>query len=194
MISLSRKNLIIAGLIWGIGLIVCIPVYMFVLKPQEGQMAGLAQDVNNLQIEVNRIKIAASKTARENLKKENDDLKVRLGDFVIDSNAIQSLATEIINISKNIGLEEFHIDPWSGVTVAAFSDCKYVLGQTIIVSFNAGFPEFAKFINMLERHKVTVFIDSFSVTRGSDEKAKHKVSINLAVLVAKQTPVKGARG
>jgi hypothetical protein len=194
MISIGRKNLIIAGLVWGICLVVFVPLYLFVLKAQEEQLTSLDNEVKGLQNDSDQARIAASVSARENLKNDIENLKTRLGSYVIDSNDIQDLASvEIFNMAKSIGLEEFHIDPWKGVDVAAFSNCKYVFGQTMIVSFNANFTEFARFINMLERYKTTIFVDSFSINRSSDENAKHKVNMNLAVLVAKQTPLKGVR-
>jgi hypothetical protein len=194
MILVDRKNLIIAGLVWGVSLVVFIPAYLFVIKNQEEQLTSLKNEIILLQVDSDQARIATSDSAKENLNKEIENLKMKLGNFVIDANNIQDLASiDIINMARNIGLEEFHIDPWKGVDVAAFNDCKYVFGQTMIVSFSSSFTGFAKFINMLERYKTTIFVDSFSITRSSDEKAKHKINMNLAVLIAKQKTVKVAR-
>ena len=196
MISIGKKNLAIAGVIWGISLIVFALVYMFVLKPQNEQLDRFGEEVKVLQDDVNRVRIAASESAKENLKKEIDDLKTQLGGFVVKTkDDIQRLASiEIYNLSRDIGLDAFHIDPWNGVEVPAFSECKYVYGKTMSVGFNSTYTELGKFINMLERYKTVIFVDNFSINRASDEKAKHKVEMNLVVLVEKTPADKDKKG
>ena len=193
MISISKNNIKTAGVVWGISLLILAPIYMYVLRPQKEQVAKLNSDIEELQNRVSEIKIAASDSARESLKKEVGDLKGQLDEFVVkNKDDIQNLASiEIYNIAKELGLDSFRIDPWNGVEVAAFNDCKYILGQTMIVGFNSDFNDFAKFVNRLERYKKAIFIDSFSITRSYEETKKPKIEINLAVLLEKTAPVKG---
>lgn len=193
MILISRKNLIIAGLVWGISLAVFLLVYVFVLKPQKAELMRIDAKLKEKEKEANDSQGMTAESKLQNLRKQIEEFNAQLGEFVIKSkDEIQTLASlEIYNMSQEIGLDAFHIDPWSGVEVAAFSECKQVFGQTMIVGFNAGFPEFAKFINMLERYKTVIFIDSFSITRSTDESGKHKVDMNLAVLVEKPASTKG---
>lgn len=195
MISISRNNLKIAGIIWGISLIILVPVYLLVLKPQEDKKIKLENEVQALQDSIIKSGIVTSDSAIESLKQEVEDIKGQLDEFVVKTkDDIQNLASiEIYNISKELGLEGFHIDPWNGVEVAAFNDCKYVSGQTMIVGFGASYTEFAKFINMLERYKTVIFVDSFSITKSTDEKKKNQVQMNLAVLVEKNKS-KGTKG
>jgi Tfp pilus assembly protein PilO len=184
-----------AAVVWVICLAIFIPAYMFVLKPQAVQFDSLTRDCNDCKRKAEVAWLESQGSTLLAVQKRIDEMKLQLDRFVVPSKEdIQSLASlEIYNMSKEIGLDAFHIDPWSGGDISAFSECKYVSGQPMKVTFEASFQQFAKFINMLESYKSVIFIDSFSITRSRNDNAKHKVDMNIAVLVAKKTPVKGAR-
>lgn len=184
MISINRRNLKIAGVIWGISLIVFVLGYLLVLKPQKSKLDDLTMRQNTEPINYD--------LKKKQLDEQIDNIKVQLGNFVINSENIQDLAsTEIFNLAKDTNLDAFLIKPWRNKEVPAFKKKKYVYGQFIEVSFNATFREFAKFLNKLEMHEPFIFIDSFSIIRSVGENEKHKVEMNLAVLVEKQIAAKG---
>jgi Tfp pilus assembly protein PilO len=196
MSFISGKYLKTAIAIWGISIAVFVLVFMLVLKPQMAKRDSLGREYKDVKSTADTAKVEAEDSARQELQKQIDDMKAQLSRFVLSSkDNIQTLASiEIYNMSKEIGLDAFNIDPWSAGEVSAFSECKFVFGQSIKVSFNATFREFAKFLNMLERYKSVIFIDTFSITSVNKENEKHKVEMNLAVLVEKPVAVKGARG
>ena len=192
MSSIIGKYLKITLVVWGISLIFSVPAFWFLLRPQMKKIEVYKHDYNELKNQAFTATLEAEESTMRALQKQFDEVKTKYGMFVVHSkDDIQNLASlEIYNMSREIGLDSFHIDPWSTREIAAFSDCKYVFGQPMKVTFNASFPEFAKFLNMLERYKLVIFVDTFSITRENPEDIKHKVEMNLAVLVEKPVAVK----
>lgn len=189
MSFISKKNLVNAGVVWGISLAVLIPVYLFVIQRQFDDFENIEKKCEQLTREVNDAMSLSSEEAKNKFNEQLNAMKNRYNGFVIPSkDSLQALASlEIDRISYEIGLEEFHIDPWISREVAAFSECKYLFGQPMEITFNANFNEFAKFLNKLEGYKSVIFIDTFSITRSKEKDKKHQVKMNLEVLVQKQS-------
>ncbi|MEJ2648468.1 MAG: type 4a pilus biogenesis protein PilO [Sedimentisphaerales bacterium] len=191
---ISGKYVKTAAAIWGISLAVFVLAFLFVIKPQMNEKKTLQTKYQKIKDEAETARRDAQDSTRRDLQEQIDAMKSQLDRFVmVSKDDIQDLATIVVDMSKGIGLEAFNIDPWSGGEIPAFSECKSVFGQSIDVTFNASFDEFAKFLNMLERYKSVVFVDTFSITKSSEENAKHKVEMNLAVLVEKPTTARGGR-
>jgi Tfp pilus assembly protein PilO len=193
MNSIIGRYLKITLMIWGISLIFIIPAFVFVLRPQMRKVDNLRQENNRLTNEAFAAKLEAEESTRQGLQKQIDEMKSQFGRFVIKSkDDIQRLASLEIddNMSNQIGLDTFRIDPLSGGEVRAFKDCKYVYGQTMKVTFNATYPQFAKFLNMLERYESVIFIDTFFITKENNKENKHQIEMNLVVLVEKAVPAK----
>lgn len=189
MSFISKKNLVNAGVVWGISLAVLIPVYLFVIQRQFDDFENIEKKCEQLTREVNDAMSLSSEEAKNKFNEQLNAMKNSYSGFVIPSkDSLQALASlEIDRISYEIGLEEFHIDPWISREVAAFSECKYLFGQPMEITFNANFNEFAKFLNKLEGYKSVIFIDTFSITRSKEKDKKHQVKMNLEVLVQKQS-------
>ena len=189
MSFISRKNLVNAGVVWSISLAVLIPVYLLVIQRQFDDFENIEATCEQLARDVNEAKFLSSEEAMNRFREQIEAMKNRYSGFVIPSkDSLQALASlEIDRISQEIGLEEFHIDPWISREVAAFSECKYLFGQPMEITFKATFNEFAKFLNKLEGYQSVIFIDSFSITRSIEKDKKHQVKMNLEVLVQKQS-------
>jgi Tfp pilus assembly protein PilO len=192
MSLINGKYIKTAGIIWGISLAVFVLAFLFVIKPQMNEKKTLQSKYQEIKAEADTARLNAQDSKRRELQEQIDAMKSQLDRFVMASkDDIQDLVTIVGDMSEGIGLEAFN--PWSGGEIGAFSECKSVFGQSIDVTFNATFDEFAKFLNMLERYKSVVFVDTFSITSSSEENAKHKVEMNLAVLVEKPTAARGGR-
>jgi Tfp pilus assembly protein PilO len=197
MSSISGKYGKTAVAVWGMCLAVFVLAFFLVIKPQMTTMASLEREYKEVKSIAETARIQAQDTTKQELQKQIDQMKTQLSRFVVASkDDIQTLASMEIDMSKKMELDAFNIDPWSAGEISAFSECKYVFGQSMKVSFNGSFQQFAKFLNMLERYKSVIFIDTFSITRAQeqDKEAKNKVEMNLAVLVEKQPAAKGKQG
>jgi hypothetical protein len=193
MNSIVGRNLKITLVIWGISLIFIIPAFVFALRPQMRKIDSFRQENDRLTKEALAAKFEAEESTRQGLQKQIDEMKLQLSRFVVKSkDDIQRLASLEIddNMSNQIGLDEFRIDPLSGGEIRAFKDCKYIYGQTMKVTFKSTYPQFAKFLNVLERYESVIFIDTFSITKENTEENKHLVEMNLVVFVEKPVPVK----
>jgi len=186
---ISKKNLVLAGIVWGISLAIFVPAYMFILKKQVSDLENIDKSIAGLVSDINDAKTISSEDMIDRYRAQLEETKAQFNGFVVPSkDNIQTLASiEIDKMSHEIGLEAFHIDPWSSSEVVTFSECKYVFGQPMQVTFKATFNEFARFLNMLERYKTVIFIDNFSITRSTNDEEKHQVRMDLAVLVEKES-------
>ncbi len=189
---MARKYIKTAIMFWGLCLVILVPVVLLVIKPQMERIKSLRNQYNEKNIQTEKIKVETEESTILELQKKIDNLKAEYDRFVVPSqSAIQTLALiEIDKMCKDIGLDAY-IDPWNSGEVQAFSECKYVRGQLIKVTFNATFNEFAKLLNNLERFKSVIFIDGFSVTKSQENEGKQRIEMSLAVLVAK--PQKGSQ-
>lgn len=194
MSSMSRKYIKTASMFWGLCLVVLAAMYLLTLKPQMEKMNKLRRQYKDKTIQAERFRVDAEESTIQEMQKEIDSLKDDYERFVVPSrDVIQTLALiEIDKMCKDIGLDAF-IDPWNNGEVQAFNDCKYVHGQFIKVTCNANFPDFARFLNRLERYKSVIFIDSFSISRPQEKETKGNVEMNLVVLVAKPALQKGGQ-
>jgi Tfp pilus assembly protein PilO len=108
-----------------------------------------------------------------------------LNDFVIESDDSANLTLDISQIASEKKLDSFMIKTKENRENSAIPDCKYITEDRIDIGFNAGFNQFAAFLNALERHQPVVFIDTFSIARSKQDDSGHKVNMNLAVFARK---------
>ena len=194
MSFINGKYMKTAVVVWGICLVVFVLAFMFVLRPQIAEKSNLDRKYEIAKENDETYNEQAKESTKREMQEQIDEMKAQLARFVLPSrDAIQTLASiEIDKMAKDLGLDAY-IDPWNGSQIAAFSECKHVYGQSIKVTFNATFNEFAKFLNRLERYKSVIFIDSFSITRSHEENVKHTVEMNLVVLVEKPATAKNVK-
>ena len=130
MSLIRRQNMIMAGLVWSISLAVLIPAYIFVIQKQFNELDNIKDMREELKDEVSSVINITSEDSINKILSQVEELKTTYNGFVIPSKEnIQTLASiEIDKIASEIGLEEFHIDPWSSNEDAAFSGCKYLFG------------------------------------------------------------------
>lgn len=183
MKSNTGKYLKIAALVWLGCFVVFLLVFVLVLYPLNKQRDRTENEYRKLKADADAAFIASQEQTKlkfkELVKQSND----RLGDFMIEANRTSNISYEIIQISNNIGLN-IEVIP-AAQRNSAFDECKCLSGQYYQVSFTAGYNEFARFLNELERFRPVIFIDTFSITKSQQEEAKSAINMSLAVLVSK---------
>lgn len=167
--------------------------YILVLRPQSIRLSQIESQVVAKKNEENTAREAANEKTRATLNEQIKNLKEQLNNFVINPGEIQNVASKIQQIAEDTQLSSIKINPSSGKPISAFDDCKYVSGHPISVDFVASFNKFATFLNKLERHKSVIFIDTFSISK-TEEDSKHKVEMQLSILVEKQDKVQESKG
>jgi len=184
MKSNTGQYMKIGALVWAGCLVVFLLAFMLVLSPLNKRRIQVESDYRKIKTESDAAFLASLEQTKTRMTEQIKALNEQLGDFVIEPAGTSGLTYQLSGISGEIGLNAFQVAP-TGQTITAFDQCKYVMGQYYQVSFTASFNKFAEFLNALERYRPVIFIDTFSITRPSQGETEPKVSMSLAVLVAK---------
>jgi len=187
-----------AAVFWAVCFIALFVFYLLVLGPQEKLRARIEAKL----IETRDLAEAARDASKDENKAMLDEqvaeLDKRLRDFVAEKESMSGFNFIVDEISRDIKLSSAPITATGGEAVVNIENCKFLSARNLDVNFTSSFNNFAIFINALERgdkaqnSRPVIFVDSFSITRSSEEQANHKVDMKLAVLVAKQAVAKSS--
>jgi hypothetical protein len=181
-------------LFWGICFVVLFFSYLAVLAPQE----RLRRATERKLAEINRLAQSAREAAEERnrnkLLEQLSKSEERLKDFVVEQENAANLTFDIGRISSDIELNSFGSIFTGGEGTLKMDNYKHISARQISVNFNSSFKKFAIFLNILERSRPVVFVDTFSITRSTESGSGHKVDMKLAVLVEKDTKTKSIDG
>jgi Tfp pilus assembly protein PilO len=62
-------------------------------------------------------------------------------------------------------------------------NCENIARLDTTISFNGSFDQMARFINILERNKPIIFVDSFTIAKGQRQGDPNKVHITLSIFL-----------
>lgn len=185
MESTYKKYLTMVALTWTGCFVVFFILYMLLMAPQlrtKKQTQALftkEQQTYNLAIK------AAQEDTKSKLNKQLTELKVALREFVVDFGNSASLIFDIRQIANERRVEALSIKTKNGRTASRIPNCDYICQDSIDISFDAEFNQFAVFLNELERHQPVIFVNKFDITRAKDGQLKHKVNMGMSFFVGK---------
>lgn len=185
MKPVNRRYLRIMAIAWGIALVVFAVFYLLVLIPQTKQRGRIEADYNKAKSEADAAAFASNISQQQKLNQQVETMDARAGDFVFTTADAGNLVFDISKISSEIGLKTFGVSSSGNERISLYDNCRHIFAKRIQVSFNAGFNNFAAFINVLEKHRPVIFVNTFSITRVQQGEAANKVDMELAVLVGK---------
>jgi len=185
-----RKYLKVVAFIWVGCFAGFVLVYFLVLMPQEKFKAQTERQL----AETKRISSEAKRAAREETRKDLDEqiknFEKRLEDFVINPANAANLTFDISQISSDTNVDSFSITATGSEGLTRIANCDYICEKYIYVSFTASFEKFATFLNLLERYRPVIFVDTFSIIRSNEDVSGHQVNMRLAVLVRRDAAAK----
>jgi hypothetical protein len=192
MKSIYRKYIKIVVSFWAVCFIILLFSYLIVLAPQEKESLLTEQKLAEATRKARSAREAADEKneLREKLTKSGNMLK----DFVIDRESAANLTFDIGRISSDVKLNAFSSISTMSEEGLKTDNHKYINARQITVNFNSSFNKFATFLNLLERRRPAIFIDTFSITRSTESDSGNKVNMILAVLVEKEAKAKGVDG
>jgi Tfp pilus assembly protein PilO len=182
------KKCFMAIAIWMACFVVFFFAYMLLLAPQGKSKMQVEEQL----AEKKRIYGSAVKAAQEESKLKLDEeikqLQNRLRAFVVDSEDLANLVFDVGRIAGEKDVTSFRIKTQENRqgSGSEIPNCSHICENQIKIGFNAGFNQFAAFLNALERHQPIVFVDEFAVTRSEQDDSGHQVNMNLAVFVRKR--------
>ncbi len=183
--KIYRKYLTTAALIWAACFMLFFFVYMLVLRPQRGSKKQVENKLTEKKQMYESALKATQEEARSQLNEQIERLRNRLGDFVIDFENSANLTFDISQIAGEEKLASFSVKSRDSSKVSAVPNCNYIGENHIDVSFTALFPQFATFLNALERYRPVLFVDKFTVSSGRGD-SNPQANVNLVVFVRKR--------
>lgn len=182
MNSVYGKYFIKMALIWMICFVLFFLIHSLVLAPQKKSREQLEKKLaENKKVYDSALKAAEKETIIQ-LKEQIEYLRTRLKDFVIDFEDSTNLTFDISQIANGKDVSSFSIETTKGG--GGSKSGGHISEDRIAISFTTGdFNQFATLLNDLERHQPVIFVDRFTINRSKRSGTKHKVKMDLAVLI-----------
>ena len=202
-----NKYLLIMAVVWGPCLALAGASYALVLRPQIEDRRELDTKIGAAKEHYARSAAAARPESLALLTEQVDRLNGRVSDFLVGVEtapqaqenvsgssaqgdgshltALCDLAFDIGKLAHETRLESFGMKPACTRASSTLPETEHIGEKRVNVSFYAGFPHFAAFLNALERHHPAVFVETFTISRPLEADARPRVDMGLAVLVEK---------
>lgn len=171
--------------VWGPCLALAAASYALVLRPQIDYRRQLETEVVQAKGLYARSLEASKTETQTRLTEQVERLENRTGDFLLGFEESAALAFEIGDLARETRLESFGMKPVAAQTTGPVTEREYLGEKHLSVSFQGGFPQFAAFLNALERRHPVVFVETFTINRPLETDAKPRADMGLAVLVEK---------
>ena len=186
MKSNIKKGYTTVGLIWAACGILLFFAYMLILQPQRQSKKDMAKQLIECELAYKAAVKAAEEETQTRLSSQIMSLQARLANFVVDFTESANLTFDISEIAGRQDIEAFDIKGQEKRSTSDMPTFDYIDEDYFEVGFDAGFNQFAAFVNALEKHEPILFIDKVTITRSEHFDQGHQVNLNLAVLVKKQ--------
>ena len=185
--NVYKKYLTTVALVWAAYFIVLVFVYMLILGPMLADKKRVEDKLAATKLKYETLVRESQEDARTKLREEIELLRSRMEDFTIDFENSANLTFDISRIAGAEQIASFSIRSRDDSRrTSDLTGGKYVSESQIDVSFNAGFHQFATFLNALERHRPVLLVDRFTVNGLRQSASGPQVDMNLVVLVRKQ--------
>jgi hypothetical protein len=173
-----------AALIWAACLVLFSLVYILVLRSQKDNRERLENRIAEKK-QLHESALRASQTETKiHLNEEIGRLRDRLSDFVIDFDNSADLTFDISKIANDKNVASLSIKG-NEKMISELPNCEYIGEGHIDIGFNAGFNQFATFLNALERHRPVLFVDQFTITNSRRDDLGYQVNLKVSVFVKK---------
>lgn len=160
-------------------------LYTFLLVPQKEAFEALEGELAEKELECRSAEDAATDKAKADSSRQIQQLKDRLGNFVLDSDDLGGLTFSISRIAGRLQVGSFASRESAGESYLAIPNCNYIAQAGTAIDFTSSFGKFAAVINALERHKPVIFVNNFTISKARKGDSGHKVSMSLTVFVKK---------
>jgi Tfp pilus assembly protein PilO len=182
-----------AAMIGAVFLALCLLAYGVVLRPQNNSKKRLEKTLAEQKQIYASARRAAQEQTRIQLDEQIERLRDQLKGFVVDLEDSTHLTFDISQMASKENLSSLSVTTRAqsrtsrhGVAVGAKPKTHHINENHIDIKFNAGFRQFATFVNALERHRPVLFIDEFKITRSNQDESVFQVTLDVEAFVRKQ--------
>ena len=185
MMKVRNTYVLILALAWGPFAALAVTCHLFALKPQMQRVTALEAELTDARRLYGRAMEAAKQETQDRLTAAVTRLDERIADFALRPSATPDLAFEIAELASATEVEAFAMTPRNYERLKRLDQCETIGEKQLDISFAGHFHQFAGLLNALERHRPTLFIETFSIRRPHKETARPEASMQVAVLVEK---------
>ena len=178
-----KKFLMIWALVWGTSLLLLAIIYVFLMTPQKKQLEILHGELAEKEQQHSTSEIADSAKTRTQLRRETTQLSEKLVEYVVGRDDLSKVTFSVKKIASEIGLREYKSKRKTSLPYVPIANCNHIGSMNVNLNFNSTFNEFARFINILERHKPIIFIETFSVEQPSGNKTELQINTMFSTFV-----------
>ena len=181
-----RKNLKISLVIWVACVVLFALIYILILGPQGRSKKGLESEYNETKQMYEFAQNAARKETQNRLLEQIEDLRNDLEVFITNFDNSANLIFDISRIAREKNVTSLNVENKNATPSIEEDESDNISQSRIVISFNAGFNQFATFLNALERHQPVLFVNEFKLTRTGKNKSAYQVEMDVAALIKKQ--------
>lgn len=184
-IQTYKKYLITTAIIWAGCGILFLMIFTLILAPQSDYIARADKRTEEKKQLYESALTAAQKDTRDKLTQQLEDMRGKVGGFIIDFKDSTDLTFDVSQIANEKNVESFSIKNHNDRGYVTIPNCEYILENQFNIRFNAGFNQFATFLNALERHQPVLFVDQFTIVQSRQADSGYQVSLNVSFFVKK---------
>jgi hypothetical protein len=188
--KILRKNSInlkILAVVWIASLMLAVLAYMLLLNPQNRRKRDLQNNLADKNQTYELAQNASKLESQISLTEQIGTLRDKLKTFMVDSNEASNLTFDISQIAQDKNVDSLKVENKSNnLTAEEDNNRNNINERHIDISFNAGFNQFAAFLNALERHQPVLFVNQFKLIITGQGKQAYRVNMDVAALVKKQ--------
>jgi hypothetical protein len=180
-----NKYLTIVAAAWGPFFALTAAFCFFVIKPQIDCTRKLAAELNTTRTLYFQAQEAAKTETQTRMAQTVEKVQARVADFVIPLTAAPDLAFEISQLANEAGVESFAMRPRNRGGIDPPATVDRLLEKHIDLSFASPFQHFLALVNALERHRPSLFIETFTISHSQAQSSEPQVNMELAALIEK---------
>ncbi len=184
-IQTYKKYLITMLLVWVVCSILFFIIFTLILGPQSDYIVRSVKKTEEKKQLYESAFSATQKNTRDKLNEQLDHIRGKVDNFLIDFNDSTNLTFDISEIAGEKEVDSLSIKNINGQGFVTIPNCDYISENQFNIRFNAGFNQFATFINALERHQPVLFVDQFTIVQSRQEDSGYQVSLNVSFFVKK---------
>lgn len=183
MRSGAKKSLILLSVVWVATIGLMVYGYIFVLGPQFAEIRELDDQIAASGRELVDARVSLPKRVEADLREKLSAANEKLSKFIVSPEESFDFTMNINRIAKQSEVSEFSSTHRISDSYGAINECEHIVEGRMHVTFTASFNQFASFINLLERNRPVIFVDSFKIIRSEANDGWHEVDMILTFFV-----------
>jgi hypothetical protein len=186
IVKLPKKTIYLACAACIAAICVMVSVGIFALGPQRKAIRDIEAVIQVKKAEVAKAHIEGQ-DSNSIFQRELSLARQTLGRFVVSSEQAADFAIDINKIAKQAGVQDLSSTNRMPESYDTINECQHIREGRIQIKFKSSFPQFAKFINLLERYKPVIFVDTFKIKLAANANEGHQVDMVLTFFVGQDS-------